>query len=271
MNAEDLVTLLRQGKKYGSLCDETLFRTSKWALESSSSAKQALKRAKRKLHQISGAYITPANQWRIDELLDSLASDAPEADFRALCRSILGFHTSTRERLPYLVETYEKIIDGAATILDLACGLNPFALPWMNLPPDVRYTPVDMDCGLVGKINRFLRVLGRADTAQCIDLISSPPAESYDLILLLKALPCLERQERGASLHLLTKLRAPRIVVSFPNRSLGGHRKGMEMGYTRFMRDLLKDMRNAKDTTFKGMTVVKAFSTPSEVFFLLGR
>ena len=276
MNPEDLATLLMQGKKYGSLCDETLLRISKWAVQSSSSPKQALKKAKRKLHQISGAYITSANQRRIDGLLDSLASDASETEIRALCRSILGFHTSSRERLPYLRETYREIIGGATTILDLACGLNPFALPWMNLPPDARYTPVDMDCGLVSKINRFLRVLGRGDTAQCIDLLSSPPVESYDLILLLKALPCLERQERGASLHLLTKLRAPRIVISFPNRSLGGHRKGMETGYTRFMQDLAKDMA-FEDTTFKDTTelkdrtLVKALSTPSEVFFLLSR
>ncbi len=127
MNPEDLVALLRQGKKYASLCEETLFRTSNWALESSSSAKQALKKAKRKLHQISGAYITSANQRRIDGQLDTLASDASEEEIRALCRGILNFHASTKERLPYLGETYRDLIDGAATILDLACGLNPFA------------------------------------------------------------------------------------------------------------------------------------------------
>jgi len=264
MSPEEMVALLRCSRKYGSLCDETLLRITKWAMGGSSSTKQALKRAKRKLHQISGAYITPANQRRIDGLLDSLAPDAPGEEIWALCRGILGFHASTRERLPYLRETYREIFDGATTILDLACGLNPFALPWMNLPAGARYTPVDMDCGLVGKIKRLLRVLSRADTAQCVDLLSSPPTESYDLILLLKALPCLERQERGASLHLLTKLRAPRIVVSFPNRSLGGHRRGMEAGYSRFMQGLVKDLTSVKD-----MTLVKAFSTPSEVFFIL--
>jgi 16S rRNA (guanine(1405)-N(7))-methyltransferase len=259
MNPEKMLTLLRRSKKYGSLCDEALFRISKWALESSSSDKQALKRAKRKLHQISGAYITPADQRRIGKRLGSFPPDASEAEVRALCRSILVFHSSTRERLPYIQETFEKVIDGATTILDLACGLNPFGLPWMNLPAEARYTPVDMDCALVGEINRFLRISGRPDTAQCIDLLSSPPAESYDLILLLKTLPCLERQETGASLRLLTRLRAQRIVISFPIRSLGGRRKNMEDGYARFMQDLLKGMNLAVET----------LSNPSEMFFIL--
>ena len=98
---------------------------------SSSSTRQAFKKAKSKLHQVSQAYITPANQRRIDDLLDSIEDDVygangmpeaqgapradgvPETQLRSLCLEILKFHASTRERLPYLKEAYQKIMPGS--------------------------------------------------------------------------------------------------------------------------------------------------------------
>ena len=59
------------------------------------------------------------------------------AAIKEFCLEILARHDSTRERIPYLSEFYEAILEIAQTpriILDLACGLNPFALPFMGLP-----------------------------------------------------------------------------------------------------------------------------------------
>ncbi len=267
MNLERLVEALRETRKYRSLCEQTLQRVASAAMERSSSEREALKRAKRQLHQISGAYITPGNQRRVDGLLDSLDAGVSEEQTKALCRGILELHSSTRERLPYLQETYRAVLGDAASVLDLACGLNPFGLPWMDLPVNACYTPVDMDCGLIDRINRLFSVLGRGDRAICLDLLSLlfrplplSPTGAFDLILLLKILPPLERRERGSSLKLLQALRARRIVVSFPSRSLGGNSKGMETGYPGFMKELVKNIE-CED--------MNSFSTPSEIFFML--
>jgi 16S rRNA (guanine(1405)-N(7))-methyltransferase len=260
MNLERLVEALRRTRKYGSLCEQTLRRVASAAMARSSSEREALKRAKRQLHQISGAYVTPANLRRVDGLLDSLGAGVSEEETQALCRGILELHASTRERLPYLEETYKALLGDAASVLDLACGLNPFGLPWMDLPVDARYTPVDMDCGLIDRINRFFGVLGRADRAICLDLLSSPPAGDYDVILLLKILPPLERQRRGSSLLLLKELRARRIVISFPTRTLGGSLRGMEKGYSGFIKELVENIECVD---------MSSFSTPSEIFFVL--
>ena len=267
MNLERLVEALRGTRKYRSLCEQTLKRVASAAIERSSSEREALKRAKRQLHQISGAYITPVNQRRVDGLLDSFEAGVSEEQTKVLCRGILELHSSTRERLPYLQETYKAVLGNANTILDLACGLNPFGLPWMDLPVKARYTPVDMDCGLIDRINRLFRMLGRGDRAICLDLLSLPfkslplsPTEAFDVILLLKILPPLERQERGSSLQLLKTLRARRIVVSFPSRSLGGNLKGMERGYSGFMKELERNIECVD---------MSSFSTPSEIFFML--
>ena len=50
---------------------------------------------------------------------------------------------------------------------------------------------------------------------------SGPPEASADMVLLLKAIPCLEQEEPGAGKRLLRSLDAPVVVVSFPARSLG--------------------------------------------------
>jgi 16S rRNA (guanine(1405)-N(7))-methyltransferase len=268
MNPDEIVARLRASKKYGSLCTETLSRIAEWAVRQFPSPRQALKTAKKKLHQISGAYTEKDSQRKIDELLYSLSPEASEADIRSVCLRILTHHASTRERLPHMEKIYSELFgkdfaeiceEPVTTVLDLACGLGPFSLPWMNLPPLVRYTPVDMDCALIKRINRFLKALGRDDRAQCCDILCCPPKEPFDLVLLLKTLPCLERQERGAGVRLLKTIRAQRIVVSFPSRSLGGRRKGMETNYARFMESLLKEW----DVEARTMTF------PSEIFYLL--
>ena len=48
----------------------------------------------------------------------------------------MGYHSSTRERLPILEQFYARAladIPPARVVLDLACGLNPLALAWMPL------------------------------------------------------------------------------------------------------------------------------------------
>jgi len=241
----EVVEKLKQTRKYRWTCDATLRRVAAWAAARHDAPKAALKSAKRKLHQVYGAYVTPGDLERIERLIDAIPAGATEEALGAACRAILECHASTRERLPILEEAYLVLADATGPltrVLDVACGLNPFALPWLDLPRDAVYLANDIDSRLVAAVNRFLARLGRAPTAECRDVLVDPPDMEVDVALLLKTAPCLERQEKGAVLRLLRRLRARHVVVSFPLQSLGGRNKGMAGHYGRFMEGLLGEL-----------------------------
>jgi 16S rRNA (guanine(1405)-N(7))-methyltransferase len=158
---------------------------------------------------------------------------------------ILGLHSSTAERLPFLAELYGRLLgDGlqsGSRVLDLGCGLDPFALPWMALPRGAEYHAVDMDERLARSIGRYLALLGRPGSAAAGDILGGAiPPGRWDVVLLMKLLPTLERQQRGSAARLLRSLDAARIVVSFPRASLGGRRKGMDGQYESLMDRILE-------------------------------
>jgi 16S rRNA (guanine(1405)-N(7))-methyltransferase len=246
--------LLAAAPKYRNVSPETLARVASWALVRYRSDKEILKAAKRKLHQVYAAYLTPKAAARLSQLV------AGPQEPRATCLEAMSLHASTTERLPILEELYGRIfaITGVPQrVLDLACGLHPFGLPWMGLPEGSSYHAMDIDCELMARLGGFF---ANQIVAECRDILVRPPEEPADVAFLLKAVPCLEQQERGASLRLLRSLKARHGVVSFPVRSLGGHSKGMEEHYTAMAEDLIEKLG----------TDAEALRYPSEIFYVFG-
>ncbi len=261
----DVVRKLKATRKYGSICDDTLVRIAGWAAPRYLTSADVLKAAKRKLHQVYGAYLSGATVPRVEQLVGTLSPATPERELQAACLKILGLHASSRERLDIMAEAYGKLWERTgppSSVVDLACGLNPFALPWMGLPRQAGYYACDIDRRLVASINSFLGVLGRAESAECRDILVSPPTGSAtDVILLLKSAPCLEQQSKGSVLELLTALNGRHVVVSFPIETLGGRDVGMAQSYDALMDDLVERLEvNAKTLRFR-----------SEVFYVLSK
>jgi 16S rRNA (guanine(1405)-N(7))-methyltransferase len=233
---------LRAARKYRSVCEDTLERVAAWALERYPSG-SAVKEAKRKLHQVYGAYFDRVDWNRIEAAVAGLATHADEDELRSVCLSILESHASTRERLPYFETVWDAIfaeLDNPRVVLDLACGLNPFSLPWRHMPEDGAYHAADIDTRLCGLLLGFFAAQGLPHSASCVDLMVHPPSVRADAVLLLKVLPCLEQQEKGASKKLLDTLQARAFVLSFPTKSLGGRDKGMARHYDDFVSALLE-------------------------------
>ncbi len=229
-----LVGELKRTKKYGSVCAEALERFAERALERYPTRRAALDAAKRKLHQAFGAYLADGGFGRAAALLagwpDELGGDA----LAVRCEAILRCHASTAERLPFARELYRAIlarVPAPRVVVDLACGLHPFARPLMGLPAACRVEAVDLDERLAALLNEFFARTSLPGAARCADLLAPGFRAEADVILLFKALPSLERQETGAVRRLLGRLQAPLLVVSFPTRSLGGRDKGMEATY----------------------------------------
>lgn len=224
-----------QGAKYREIAPDLVRRIGAQELTKRRSLKEAVKATKNKLHQIGGAY--QPGRINYDEgvaLLRETAVSTPQ--FRAICHSIMQAHASTRERLLFIDEFYQALLADLApirTVLDLACGLNPLVYPWLPLPPDVQYTAVDIYSDMLNFIQEFFVITGINGRTQQRDIIGSPPTEPYDLILLLKTLPCLEQVDKNAAANLIDALNGRFLLISYPAQSLGGRSKGMVENYTR--------------------------------------
>jgi 16S rRNA (guanine(1405)-N(7))-methyltransferase len=247
-----IVAVVATSKKYHSICADTIRRIAERELASRGNVKAAAKATKRRLHQVYGAFEQNFDyEAAYQRLQDAYEMDSDD-EIQAACRHVMGQHSSTRERLPILDQFYRDIfaITGQPSLLlDLGCGLNPLALPWMDrIPPQgsgqaprIRYVPLDIDADRVRFLNRYLALVGLEPLARCQDILSHPPNDAADVALLLKMSPTLERQEPGATLALIEQLTAPYVVVSFAVKSLGGREKGMAEHYQQQFLGWLKD------------------------------
>jgi 16S rRNA (guanine(1405)-N(7))-methyltransferase len=203
--------------------------------------KEALKATKNKLHQVGGAYFsghgeleskTNFSSWLAD--LQRAAQSKNQDELRQVSTNIMSNHASTKERISILDLFYSDLfadLQPVQSILDLACGLNPLALPWMNLTDDAEYYACDIYGHMMDFLNQYLQLMGRQGQAQTCDVLSACPAREVDVALLLKALPCLEQVDKQAAHALLGKINARSIIVSYPVHSLGGRSKGMAVHY----------------------------------------
>ena len=116
-------------------------------------------------------------------------------------------------------------------VLDLACGLNPLAIPWMGLSPGAIYHACDIDRDQMAFLAAAMPLFGVSGDAFVCNLLADAPRVSADVALLLKTIPCLEQADKGIGPRLLEAIHAPVVIVSFPARSLGGRSKGMAVNY----------------------------------------
>ena len=238
----EVVAAVQQGAKYASVDAGLIAALASQELAKGRRPKDAVKEVKGRLHQSVAAY--HAGRPDFDAWQNRLAQAADADDLRAACRDIMAAHHSTRERLSSLDTFYATVLGdltGVTTLLDLGCGLNPLALPWVGLPATATYLACDVDHAQMVFLDwwfDFQRQPGRAFVCNLLDGVPHI-AEPVDVALLLKIVPCLEQQDRGLAERLLDELRARVLVISFPAQSLGGRRKGMVDTYARRMDELL--------------------------------
>ena len=239
---DDLVAALQASANYRHVSPDLIRHVGEEELGKRRNLKAAIKSTKDKLHQVGGAFLAaemPYARW----LADVQAATTP-AELRATCRAIMAHHASMRERLPFLEDFYAAIfadLPPIASVLDLACGLHPLALPWMPLPAEASYHAYDIYQPMMDFISAFLPLAGMRGEATTWDISQSLPTTPVDLALLLKAIPTLEQIDKTAGQRILNEIQARYLVVSFPCRSLGGKNKGMADFYEAHFRALVAD------------------------------
>lgn len=245
---DELVAAVLESSKYRHVSPELIREIGARELTIRGNRKAAIKATKNVLHQAGGAFVdSPINYTRAAEMLrTALESDpntAPGSAFANASQTIMAGHTSTRERRPILDSFYQTVLADVPTpqtVLDIACGLNPLARPWMPFPASTILIASDIYADQIAFLNEAMALGGFSGTAEVRDVVHDPPPQAADLALILKTLPCLEAIDKHATTRLLEAVNAPLLLVSFPAQSLGGRRKGMVAHYEARFRDLLE-------------------------------
>lgn len=235
--------------------------------------KDALKATKNKLHQVGGAYFhghgesaTNFSGW-LAELQHALQA-GDQTELQRVSTQIMLNHASTKERISILEQFYSSIfadLQPIHSILDLACGLNPLALPWMKVADDIEYYAYDIYGHTMDFLNQYMQLASIRGQAQAADVLQACPTQEADVALLLKALPCLEQVDKKAAHALLGSLNAHYIVVSYPVHSLGGRIKGMIAHYEAQFHELINSYTHQSTRKWE----IQRYSFETELVFVL--
>jgi len=263
---ETLIDQLRAGRSYKDLDlpDETLRDLLALELSRYKKPADALKSARAKLHNILAPYLGDLDYSQAASDLHSAFESGYAEAVENTCRSFLEQHDSTRERLAYLEGFYKGIFSicgQPAAVLDLACGLNPFALPWMGLPRTTRFYAYDILPARIALINEFLRLSGCQPLAEVRDILVRPPEIEADAAFLFKEAHRLEKRRKGCNRALWAALKVKFLFVSLPRRSLDGKRDLRER-----MRGLVADNITDGDWDARG-----ELDFPGEMVFWMKR
>ncbi|MDR3575565.1 MAG: hypothetical protein P4L50_17030 [Anaerolineaceae bacterium] len=230
---DSLIDAILQSRKYRDLGIPT--KTVRDLLEQElpryRTQKEAVEVVRKKLHNIIAPYLGdpdyPAAAKQLDE---AFASQDPSA-IRQICSRILEMHASSKERMPILDGFYERLfsLTGKPTsILDLACGLNPFALPWMGLPAGVRYYAYDLHQPRLDLINHFFSLNSMQPFGIKQDILVDPPQVEAQVALFFKEAHRFDQRQHGCNRKLWCALHVRYLLVSLPTNSLSGRHNLVE-------------------------------------------
>lgn len=255
-----LLDKLLQSRNYRDICPDTVRRVWAECEKRHKKAKDVDKAAREALHGISGAFMTPQEARQLAYDMQAWHVDKTDLGLERM----LTRHASTRERLPLsdMDATYSRIFAATGvprTILDLACGINPLYLAARG----IETVGVDISGAAVYAVNCFHESYRMPASASCADLLCprAIPVERFDVALLFKLLPLMERQEKGGAARVMQAVNARHMVVSFPTRTLGGRSVGMSENYACWMESRLP----------KGMDILDQFETRNELFYIISR
>jgi 16S rRNA (guanine(1405)-N(7))-methyltransferase len=240
-----LIEAVSSSSKYRQVSPDLIRSVGQRELNSRSSWKAAVKATKNKLHQVAGAYQASKSDYGQALTLLREKADSP-AEFREACRQIMHWHISTRERLAIIDDFFTETLLNVTpvhTVLDVGCGLNPVAWPWMPFDDQVNYIAYDIYADTMHFVQDFMRLTGINGRAETRDVLWDPPTQPVDLAFILKTLPCLEKLEKTAATKLIDAIQARYLLISYPVTSLGGRRKGMITNYDHHFRNLATGRR----------------------------
>jgi 16S rRNA (guanine(1405)-N(7))-methyltransferase len=220
----DLLNVILRSKKYSGIYHQTIRRILAEEIPKYKKEKELIKAVKNRLHQLSCSFY------------DNKALQKGSYNEAAFFE-LLKHHSSTKERLMFYNDMFADIISVAgpvASILDIACGLNPimFGMFLLNNKVFIKdYYAQDINSGILDLVERYFQSHKLPCAVQQSDLLVSVPGFQVDLALMLKVVPLFEQQKKDYYGILINSLNARYIAVSFPTRTMSGRNAGMTENY----------------------------------------
>ena len=263
INVQAMISAIIKSKKYrnAGLNPNTIRDLIAQESQKFTSQKALQKSVRRKLHNIVAPYLGEPNYVSLSNRLstiDPLSLDSTE--LKQFCLDVMSEHSSTAERLPNMATFYEQLFQVTGkpdTILDLACGLHPFAFPWMGLPETTQYYAYDIIQPRVDLINQFFAQVGSSPLAQNRDILVSPPEQLADLAFFFKEAHRFEKRQPGCNRAFWANLNVDTLAVSLPVEDLSG------------THSLLDQHRNLVDENLPENQGVVEIVFKNEVIFLI--
>lgn len=224
---EQFIGSVRRSRKYRALdLPESMLRDIITAqLTAHKNTSTSLTKAREVLHGVIAPYLGDPNYLELRHQLQQIRSSDDQAIID-LSLDVLRSHASTAERIPHLSEFYSAIweVTGTpVTIQDLACGLHPFALPWMQLPADVSYHAYDIHTPRVDAINDYFRLFRGDKTAHVQDILVDTPLPHTDVAFFFKEAHRFEQRQHGCLPGYFSRVNTDWLIVTLPAADLSGH------------------------------------------------
>jgi 16S rRNA (guanine(1405)-N(7))-methyltransferase len=260
-----LVAAVLKKSKYSTIDMGFIRRIGEQEIAKRSSFKEAVKSTCSKLHQVGGAFLENRpnfSQWLTE--LKTLPEDIHSPEIMQFCLEKMPAHASTNERLPILNDFFKHSLECLAPIhslLDLGCGLNPLALPWIPLAKDPIYHGIDIFSDMIRFDQQFLQHVRLRGRTSCADILDTLPRQRFQMALALKILPLIDQIEKERTHDWLESIPADHLLVSFPIFSLSGKGKGMLENYSIRFSQMIEG----------GHWKMERFDFSSELAFLLHR
>jgi len=232
-NKDKILDEIIKSNKYNKINEDVINRVIDSEIPKYKNDKLIIKEVKNRLHQIHGIYLDVSSNKKAKLLLEENKND-----------EVLKLHMSTLERLGFYEEFYEKIfcVTGIpGSILDLACGYNPFSIEYMKLNRGFNYYAYDINEETNELINLFFDNNNYNGISKTLDLTVSVPEENVDIAFLFKFIPLVEQQNKSFSEELLKKIKAKYIVISFPTKSVTGRNVGMIDNYKKLFSSIIQN------------------------------
>ncbi len=234
MDKKEIIQEIKKSKKYAGIAEEIIGKEVESFIKSNPRYQEfkdkfILKQIKEKLHKMYGSFQT-YKKGKAKKLLEKLREEKDNK----IVRELLTTNLSTKERLGNNGLIYSRIFEKVGkvnSILDLGCGLNPVAFPYMEIDKETRYYAYDINEEDLKTIEEFFDIYRINGRTGIIDLRDSQQIEKLppaDLCFMFKVLDPLEKNEKGHKLaeDIIKKLskKCNFIVVSFATATLSGRK-----------------------------------------------
>lgn len=235
---------------------EKEYEQKKEKITKSKTLKKLIKILRAEIGQVYGQFLTQ-NFPKKDKILEKEKNT----------EILLELHKSSRERINYYKQIYEKIFlwYKPKKIADLACGLNPLSYPIIKeiLSKDVNYFATDLNPNDMKFLNKYfqknnIKGIAKSSNLTNLNILQDKELKTADLIFLFKALDSLEEINKNISKTLLKELECKHIVVSFPTKSI----KSKE-AFKNTQKGWLKKLIEENNWSYQ------TFEIENEIFFLI--